>query len=192
MQGAVLRQLAPLTTRDAKDLLSRLLDRERVAAQPAAVTALAQLCGNLPLALRIAAARLTERPHWPIELLVKRLRNEEERLSELQIADQSVRESFAGSFSELTDGASVRMFQLLGLLHRPDFTAASAAALANVSEPVAEQLLEELTSAYLIESRGPGRYRIPDLLRLFARECLREAASALAPSQLLPYPILEC
>ncbi|MEU3457302.1 BTAD domain-containing putative transcriptional regulator [Micromonospora sp. NPDC006766] len=171
MPGTVHKGIATLSHRLAVDLLTRMLGDERTRGEPVAVAMLARQCGHLPLALCIAAARLIERPHWPIAMLVGRLTDERQRLSELQIAGQSLRGSFAASYAELADSpAAARLFRLLGQWNRLEFTAVAASALAGLNEVATERLLETLTSAQLIESPAPGCYRMPDLLRLFARE----------------------
>jgi tetratricopeptide (TPR) repeat protein len=67
------------------------------------------------------------------------------------------------------------MFRLLGTLGVPDFAAWAGAALLGVDPVDAEDLIEQLVDAQLLEplsaTTGHVRYRFQDLLRLFAREC---------------------
>ncbi|WP_186403545.1 AfsR/SARP family transcriptional regulator [[Actinomadura] parvosata] len=154
-------------------LLTRLIGEERAAAEPRPARTIARLCAGLPLAVRIAAARLIARPGLSLGALAARLAAEERRLPELQTDDQAVRASFMLSYRGL-DPESRRMFRLLGLLDGAlggtTVSVGAAADLADRSEPHAADLLDRLTDAQLLETCGHDRYRVHDLLRLFARE----------------------
>jgi len=158
------------------DLLGRVAGTERVLLQPGAAAALAELCGHLPLALRIAGARLSARPHWSIQQLVERLGDEKSRLDELRHGDMGIRASISLTYDSTSDQAR-RLFRRLAILDLPVFPAWVSAAL--LDEPVsrAEDLLEDLVSAQLIETTGVGadarsQYRFHDLIGVFARERL--------------------
>ncbi|MFC4536188.1 AfsR/SARP family transcriptional regulator [Sphaerisporangium dianthi] len=150
-------------------LLSRLIGQERVAADQPAAHTIARLCGGLPLAIRIAAARLIARPGLSLRAFAGRLSVEDRRLSELQADDRAVRACFMMSYRGL-DAEEARMFRLLSLLGGSDISVTVAAALAGRSEEQAADLLDRLADVQLLEAREPGRYRMHDLLRLFARE----------------------
>ncbi|WP_329429166.1 NB-ARC domain-containing protein [Streptosporangium sp. NBC_01495] len=154
-------------------LLSRLIGDERVAADPWAARAIVRLCGGLPLAIRIAAARLIARPGLSLRVLADRLAVEDHRLSELQADDRAVRACFMVSYRSL-DAEHSRMFRLLGLLGGSDISVAVAAALANRSEEQTANLLDHLADVQLLEVRDTDRYRMHDLLCLFARERTRQ------------------
>ncbi|WP_418287528.1 AfsR/SARP family transcriptional regulator [Lentzea guizhouensis] len=137
---------------------------------------LVRWCGGLPLALRIAGARLAARPQWTAGLLAARLADETRRLDELRLGDVAVRSAFAVSYAELGSAAVARVFRLLGLLDGPDFSVAAARALTDV--PDVEEVLAELADAHLVEEPVPGRFALHDLLRLFARERCRASESS--------------
>jgi DNA-binding SARP family transcriptional activator len=158
-------------------LLAKLAGPGRVAAEPGAAAAIVRLCGWLPLAVRIAGARLASRPHWRLALLAERLGDEWRRLDELKAGDLEVRASVALSYHGRNQEER-RLFRLLGLLVAPSFPAWAAAALLGVEAAEAEGLLERLVDAQLVEAAGHDqagqlRYRLHDLLRLFARERLQ-------------------
>ncbi|MCP3803661.1 tetratricopeptide repeat protein [Allokutzneria sp. A3M-2-11 16] len=132
-----------------------------------------RLCGYLPLAIRIAAARLRSRPSWTVEHLVRRLGNEHRRLAELQVGDRSVAATFSLSYKLLTTEQQW-MFQLLGLAPGDDIDVLRAAALARVPDTVAEDLLESLVDAHLLQQPAPGRYQFHDLVRAYAADRARE------------------
>jgi tetratricopeptide (TPR) repeat protein len=168
LEGAVPLALGLLAEDEAIQLLARLAGRERVAAEPGAAAMVVRQCGLLPLAVRIAGARLHARPAWSMADLAERLTSEQCRLAELEVGDLALRASFALSYEELS-AVDARIFRLLGLLESPDVTAAVVAAMAPLSPEVAERALERLVDAQLLEQRAPGRYRVHGLLRLFAR-----------------------
>src|SRR6476469_5876476 len=98
LDGATHLRLDVLAPQESLALLGKLVGAERVSAEPAGVRTLADLCGHLPLALRIAAARLAARPPWPASALAARLGDATRRLDELQYADFGVRASFQVSY----------------------------------------------------------------------------------------------
>ncbi|MEE1785657.1 BTAD domain-containing putative transcriptional regulator [Streptomyces sp. SP17BM10] len=166
--------LASLGEDEAVALLSRVAGPERFAADPAGAARLSELCDRLPLALRIAAARLAAKPHWTVRTLVARLEDQHRRLDELSLDARGVRAGFRLSYRDLPAGAA-RMFRLLGSLNVTEFSAWAGAAVLDIDPVDAEDLIEQLVDAQLLEplsaSAGHVRYRFQDLLRLFAREC---------------------
>jgi DNA-binding SARP family transcriptional activator len=153
---------------EAMDMLARAAGADRIAADAAAAHRVLGLCGRLPLAVRIAAARLRSRPAWTVAHLAERLGVEQQRLSELHAGDRSVAATFALSYQHLTQPQQ-RLFRLLGLCPGPAFDAYLAAALTGTALTQAEQVLEDLLDANLVEPVAPGRYRFHDLIRDHAR-----------------------
>jgi DNA-binding SARP family transcriptional activator len=168
--------LGVLSEQEALTLLTRLVGQERIDEEPEAAAAVVRLCARLPLALRIAGARLAARPRWGVATLVARLSDEEHRLAELAVGDLAVRTGFAVSHRALlesddpVDRDAGRAFRLLGALRWMDMTVPVAAALLDVDRRRAQNALERLVDGHLLEPATPGRYRTHDLLRLFARE----------------------
>ena len=163
---------------EALELLSKIAGAGRIDAEPEAARAVVSACGGLPLALRIAGARLLARADWRVAKLADRLTDERRRLTELGLSDLDVRASFQLSYQDL-DVDQAELFCLLGLWPGLEFSPWVAAALLGVDEQEAEELLDGLVTAQLlmavqIVEPAPvtGRYRLHDLLRLFAREQL--------------------
>ncbi|WP_410653851.1 ATP-binding protein [Amycolatopsis sp. cmx-4-54] len=146
----------------------------------------AALCGNLPLAIRIAAARLQNRPQWTVENLAERLGSEHDRLAELKVAGRDVAAAFALSYREL-DAARQRMFRLLGRNPGTDIGVPTAAALAGTGEHEAERLLEDLLDAHLLRQPALGRYAFHDLIAEHARSVARDEESGPAMTRLLDH-----
>jgi tetratricopeptide (TPR) repeat protein/transcriptional regulator with XRE-family HTH domain len=173
LEGAHLVDLDVLDPGQAVVLLGRIVGADRVAAEPAAAERIVRLCGLLPLAVRVAGARLAARAHRSLGWLAARLADERRRLDELAHGDLEVRASLALSYQAL-DAERRRAFRLLSLVGAPDFAAWAASALLDVPLERAEELAEGLVDAQLLEvaSHGTGgvRWRFHDLLRIYARE----------------------
>jgi tetratricopeptide (TPR) repeat protein len=159
---------------EAAAMLSRLIGTARATAQPEMVTRLAELCGRLPLALRVAGQLLAVHPVWPVSRLAEMLASEQDRLAQLGAGDLQVQAAFKISYMQLAqqDG---RLFRLLGLHPGPSFTAAAAAALAAVDEDTAGAVLDRLLEVALVSEVGSGRFEMHELLRLFAQNTCRNA-----------------
>ncbi|MGC4941498.1 BTAD domain-containing putative transcriptional regulator [Kribbella sp. DT2] len=159
--------LAQLPDDDSQALLSTLPGQDRLARPQ--VTALADLCGHLPLALRIAAAQIMD--GTDVDQYLTELR-EGFRLDGLTLHDDpsaAVRGTFRNALRALHPQLA-RLFALLGHVRGPDVTASAAAALLDVPESTAAHLLQQLTEASLLEEHRTGRYRLHDLLRSYAEE----------------------
>lgn len=171
-------QLNVLAAADSVRLLESIVGPDRAAREPAAVRRVAELCGNLPLALRIAGNRLASRPRWQIANLVHQLSDQQHRLSALTAGDLRVRAAFEVSYRQC-DPVSSRVFRQLSLVPGPDVTVAQTAILAELDEHTAEHHLEELVDASLLDTGAQaGRYVLHDLLRLFAGERLASEDTA--------------
>lgn len=169
----------------ALDLLSCIVGAERVAAEPRASARLARLCGYLPLAIRVVGARLAAKPHWTIEKMAALCADEQSRLDQLAYRHLDVRSSIALSYAGLPEDARTLM-RLLGDADLPDATVWTSTALLGRDVDTAWLALENLFDANLIDvsgrdTAGYPRYRMHDLVRLFARE---RAAAEHAPAHL--------
>jgi NB-ARC domain len=174
LEGARLIDLDVLEELQALELLGRIVGVERVAAEPAAAAQIVGFCGRLPLAIRVAGARLAARPGWPLAQLAELLADARRRLDYLAAGDLEVRASLALSYQALT-GEQQRALRLLGLLDTGDFSAWLAGPLLGVGYDQAEELVEGLADAQLldlaaVDPTGASRYRFHDLVRLYARE----------------------
>jgi DNA-binding SARP family transcriptional activator len=167
--GARRLSLDVLGPDEAQLLLERILGGERVTAEPGAVAELARMCSYLPLALRIAAATLLDRPGRRVEDLVIELRRDALSVLDADDEESGVRAAFALSYRALTPEAQ-RLFRLAGLAPVADLTMEAAAALADTTAPVAGKLLERLAAAHLSTEHSAGRYTSHDLLRQYAAD----------------------
>lgn len=169
LDGVRSLSLDVLEPADAVEMFVRLVGADRMSGQEDGCAAVVQLCGFLPLAVRICAARLQHRPTWSAEHLASRLRQEGRRLAELESGDRGVAGALAVSVSQL-DPPLVRAFALLGTGPGAGLDAYAASALFSSSPADAEDLMEELLDVRLLEQPAYGRYRMHDLVRDHARQ----------------------
>lgn len=153
---------------DGTALLSRVLGTYRVHAEPAAARRLAELCGGLPLALRVVAARLAGRPDWSLDSMAAELSDQTRRLGLLDLEDTGVRAALHLTLRQLPAHIS-QVFAHLGRHPGTHVDRYAAAALAGTDPAAAESALEHLATAHLLTETAPGRWAMHDLVRLYAR-----------------------
>ncbi|WBQ05874.1 AfsR/SARP family transcriptional regulator [Kribbella sp. CA-293567] len=163
----------PLDTFDdgeATELLRRVAGAGRVDTNSAAATEILAACGNLPLAIRIVASRLAQRPDLSPAELARRLRDETQRLDELSIGELAVRTSADLSYDALS-AEEARLYRLIGRFAVGEF---SARILETIGTPASvrrslDRLIEvNLVQINSVDANGTARYRVHDLLRLHA------------------------
>jgi tetratricopeptide (TPR) repeat protein/transcriptional regulator with XRE-family HTH domain len=160
--------LDTLPLADAVTLFIRTLGGRRLADQPPELVAeTVELCGRLPLAIRIAAARLRSHPSWDVSYLTHRLRDHQHRLAELAAGQRSVAAALDLSYQQLTKDLQ-RTYRLLGLHPGPDLDTYAAAALNHTTVARARRLLHHLLDVHLIQEPTAGRFRFHDLVRAHA------------------------
>ncbi|MFF9203684.1 BTAD domain-containing putative transcriptional regulator [Streptomyces sp. NPDC014986] len=170
LAGAHLVDLDVMSPDEALALFTKIVGEERVGSEREAALDVVAACGFLPLAIRIAASRLAARRTWTVSVLAAKLADERRRLDELQAGDLAVKATFELGYGQL-EPAQARAFRLLGLADGPDISLAAAAAVLDLPAEDTEDLLESLVDTSLLESAAPGRYRLHDLVRLYARAC---------------------
>jgi DNA-binding SARP family transcriptional activator len=166
--------LPALPAGDAHGLLRALVAEDRVAAEPDAAERLVELCERLPLALRIAAARLVSRPTWALSDLVDELADERTRLLGLDThGAMSVRGALAMTYRHLPQHAA-RLLPLLTVHPGPEADASSSSALLDTDPLRARQALGSLAAYHLLTESSPARYTWHNLVRLYGEELLAE------------------
>jgi len=170
MDGARFRRLEPWPTATGVGFIRRVLGDERVAREPEAALQVAELCGGLPLALGVAAARLASRPRWTIRRLADALARDGARLELLDVGpDNAVMPALNGSYQVL-EPEHARLYRALGRCPLLWFDLGTVAAVLDSSAEQAEQTMEALVDANLLEALE-DRYRFHDLIRLHAAHC---------------------
>lgn len=169
--GARPLALDVLTNAEAHQLLTRHVGADRAAAEAQAVRVLLDRCAGLPLALGIIAARAAISPDFPLAALAEDLTAAPTRLDALDAGEPQVnlRAVLTCSFHALAPDAA-HVFALLGLAPGPDISLPGAASLTGLHSARARNQLRDLTIANLVHEHAAGRYRMHDLVRLFAAE----------------------
>lgn len=170
LEGALRVTLQPLDAVESIQLLRRIIPASQ--RTDAELTELARLCGDMPLALRIAGNRIASQPTWSTADFIARMRGEERRLRTLTAGDLGVEAAFASSYDNL-EAVSQDLYRSLSLIEGSTFDARTASSIIPSDPLETEDLLDELTDLGLLEARGSIRYRLHDLARLFAADRFR-------------------
>ncbi|RQX17973.1 hypothetical protein DDE19_09380 [Micromonospora ureilytica] len=169
-EGAQRLRLGLLSDDEAYRLVATMIGADRAASGRDEILRLAALCGNLPLALRVAAARIVVDERLTVPDLLLELADARERLSGLAVeGDSAVRGVFAVSYRALP-AAAARVFRLLGLVPNTALSAAATAVLAGQAESQIQEHIDALVDRHLLDDDGTGRYQMHDLLRLYGAE----------------------
>ncbi|ADJ45405.1 SARP family transcriptional regulator [Amycolatopsis mediterranei S699] len=171
--------LTPLPVAEARQLLTNRLGDVRVATEPTEVDEIISLCGRLPIALAVVAARAATNDGFKLAAIAGELRESEAVLDVLSGGDPAtdVRAVFSWSYQGLSDPAA-RLFRLLALHPGPQIGVRVAASLCGLPPARVRTLLAELAHAHLVVEHSPCRFALHDLLRAFATELARTAETA--------------
>lgn len=173
MDGARFHHLDPWRAETGVAFIRRALGEERVRDDPDAARRVAELCGGLPLALGVAAAKLASRPRWTIGRLAQALEQEGERLGLLDVDEESaVMPALDGSYQVL-DVDLAHLYRALGRCPVLWFEPVMVAAVIHSSVEEAEERIDALVAANLLEALDDAndRHRFHDLVRLHAAHC---------------------
>ncbi|MGK5632058.1 NB-ARC domain-containing protein, partial [Streptomyces sp. URMC 123] len=168
MPATAVVRLGVLSPGEAVELVGRIAGPDRVREEPTAVAELAAVCGYLPLALRVAAARLAARPAWSVATLLERVSDESRLMGELRAGELAVEAVFELSFTQL-DADQARAFLAMAVPHWHEWGVPEAAAVLDLPARDAEDALEFLVDVALVEAVSGGRYRFHDLVAAYAR-----------------------
>jgi tetratricopeptide (TPR) repeat protein len=170
LDGARLVPLEPLDPAGALELLTDRCGAQAVAAEPRAARRIAELCGGVPVALQLAAARLLTTGGLTLGRLADELADESRRLAGLSLGEEhSVSAVLGVVYADLPPGPA-RLYRLLGLLPAHPFDTGTAAAAAGLDPATARAHLTALERVHLVTATGDDRYRLHSLVRLHARE----------------------
>ncbi|HYS37769.1 MAG TPA: BTAD domain-containing putative transcriptional regulator, partial [Pseudonocardiaceae bacterium] len=176
LDDAHVLSLDVLSAADAAALFREVAGLDRIAADDPLIEDVAQLCGRLPLALRIAAALLRHRRSWPLAHLAAKLRATQPTLTVFSDGERDLGTVFDLSLRTLTDDQRL-VFRRIGPAPGPDIDAHAAAAVTGIDPADVEQRLQELIDHNLLTEPKPGRYQMHDLVRHYARhQAGKEAA----------------
>lgn len=168
--------LRSLSDAEALDLFVNIANLGEQARADHRLIEIARLCGNIPLAIRMMAARVRHHPALGFDALIADLRDERGRLEALRSEDRDVAAALELSYSRLPPRESL-LFRRLALIPGVHWDAYAAANLLDTDERTAARVLESIHDHSLLIPYGPGRYGFHDLVRLFARSLSERAGS---------------
>ncbi|GAA3567469.1 hypothetical protein GCM10022419_055300 [Nonomuraea rosea] len=155
LREAVEITLGELPPGDAWTLLADGAGAHRLAAEPEATRRVSELCGGLPLALDIAAAKLAAKPHWRVATLAARLEDRDRILGELRHDDLDVRPALDAGYHALPPEARA-LLRRIGYYGSAELSLLEASELLEVCAAEAEELIEALIDARVVTVRGVG------------------------------------
>ncbi|MFI5845832.1 ATP-binding protein [Catenuloplanes sp. NPDC051500] len=156
----------------AVTLLTQLAGRADIDGDAAAE--LVALCGSLPLAVSLLAARLRQHPAWTADDLRQRLLNATHVSTELRAGGQNLSAAFDLSYQDLSPEQQ-QFFRRLSWFPGLDIDEPTAAAVGDIPTTRAGTLLDELFQEHLLDESARGRYRFHDLVRDYGRSLGEDA-----------------
>lgn len=170
LDGALMMHVEPLDRESGLEVLADRCGPATVAADPDAADEVVRLCGGLPVALHVAAARLATESRLTLAGLAAELADEPRRLAGMSLGkDRSVAAAFDLAYRELAPEAA-RFYRLMGWYPGAAFDAEVAAVATGLDPERTADALDALTAACLLEETADGRFRFHDLVRLHAAE----------------------
>ncbi|MFI7591015.1 AfsR/SARP family transcriptional regulator [Micromonospora sp. NPDC049359] len=167
------QSLPVMSPEEGVDLLALSVGRERIDAEPAAAVEVVRRCGHLPLAIRLAGARLAHRPGWRLADLAAQMATATSVLPHLGGENTTVTGAFATSYEPLPESTK-RVFRFLGLYPGNRFSSTTVAALTGLTVAQAHAALDDLTDRHLAQDLKSGQYGLHDLMRQYSVElCIR-------------------
>ncbi|MFR9795987.1 BTAD domain-containing putative transcriptional regulator [Streptomyces sp. MS06] len=180
LDGARPLCLDVLPHEDAVALFARIVGEPRAGREAERVAQVVELCGRLPLAVRIAATRLRDRPAWTVADLADRLASGSQRMRCLRTGDRDLMAVLAASYDHLD--SSQRHFSRVLCGHPdPSHDIARAAAVTGLPQDEVERHFDALIEHNLVREDVPDRFSVHTLLR----DCTRELAAREAETALL-------
>ncbi|MGI5237794.1 NB-ARC domain-containing protein [Dactylosporangium sp. CA-139066] len=166
---------------ESLELVGRIVGAERVEAEYAAASAVAEICGDLPLAINIVGRRIAARPEWALAHTAGLLADRDRLIDSLSVGDVNVRDRFSAAYERLSPPGRQAVHQL-GLGGAGWTSAVALAAALGVAVDEADDALESLVDAGLLTRASvAGRYRVSTLVGAFAEHVRHEAAQLGSP-----------
>lgn len=172
LDDAIHLSLPVLPPADAVALFRALVRDRATSADTGTIEEIVRLCGHLPLAIRIAAARLrSSRTGTPQRLLagLTDILGGRRDLDCLSDGHRAVTAALGVSYRHLTADQQYA-FRLLGVAPGPDAGVSAVARLLDVPESRAREHLQDLLAVHLVDEPKPDRFRMHDLVRLYAAQ----------------------
>lgn len=135
---------------------------------------LVRYCAGLPLALSIVAGRAQLNPEVPLAELAAELHGRSSRLDAFDAGEPTACLKTVLSWSyQALDEQEARLFGLMGIAPGADISLAAAASLSGIPVHELRSTLQALVSVSLVSRGAKDRYRMHDLVRLYAGQRAR-------------------
>lgn len=164
--------LDPLADDDASTMFTRIAGPD-AASSTDEVSRVVQLCGRLPLAIRLTASRLRHADGSALQRVLDELSDFHVGREGIGDISERVMSAFELSYRELPADQR-RFFRYLGISPCADTPAHAAMALTGASLVDTEATLGALQDHHLLRQSSPGRYQLHDLIRAFAASRFRQ------------------
>ncbi|MEV4821573.1 BTAD domain-containing putative transcriptional regulator [Micromonospora sp. NPDC049274] len=161
--------LPVMSPEEGVGLLALSVGRARIDAEPDAAAEVVRMCGHLPLAIRLAGARLAHRRGWRLADLADQMASATSAPLHLAGETSTVTGAFAASYQPLSDSTR-RVFRFLGLYPGSRFSALAVSALTGVTVGDAHAAIDDLVDRNLVEDLDSTQYRLHDLMRQYSVE----------------------
>ncbi|MDG4811132.1 BTAD domain-containing putative transcriptional regulator [Micromonospora sp. WMMD1120] len=162
------QRLGPLNEQESFRLLGKIAGHRRVAAERAAALDLVAACSGHPLSVRVAAARLLDRPLWTVSQIMEQLADDLRQPvvmhKDCKIVDEPIRRAEAQLAA-----ASASVFRVAALAVSPVRSVDEVVAMTGLPRAEARAALEDLVDVHLVETVGIDAYRYPVLIQAVAR-----------------------
>ncbi|MBM7491605.1 tetratricopeptide (TPR) repeat protein [Micromonospora luteifusca] len=159
--------LPVMSSQESVELLSLSVGPDRVEAEPQAAAEVVRRCGHLPLAIRLAGARLAHRRGWRLADLAAQMAGGDPLLQHLGQEESTVVGAFAASYEPLPE-VTKRVFRFVGLYPGDRFSSLAVAALTGLTVAEAHSALDDLVDRNLVEDLDSTRYGLHDLMREYS------------------------
>ncbi|MGQ7785745.1 AfsR/SARP family transcriptional regulator [Nesterenkonia sp. K-15-9-6] len=169
--GALRVPVRPLPTAESRHLLTEELGGDAAALSPDTLTEVAEACGGIPLAVRLAADLVRDQAADRLQDLLAELRAPDGRLGALsrRSGSGSLREVLARSVHRLDDDAHL-VLRRLGDLPGHSHDLRSVRVVTGLERRAAARAVDSLVRAHLVDRLPPRRLMLHDLVRDYARE----------------------
>lgn len=189
--SARVRKLGPLDDDAARELIDDVLGTPLSVEDPASSRKLAELCGGLPLALRVATAKLVISPEWTVEELVGELADDGHRMRGLDLPEAGMGVSRALDLSTRDLPAELgEVFRSVGLAPGRWMSPHAVAALTRTHVESARARLVQLVEVNLLVEPWPDGFTMHELVRLYVRGAGRPDRDSLR--RLVNYYLVAC
>ncbi|WP_264927877.1 AfsR/SARP family transcriptional regulator [Streptomyces sp. A012304] len=177
LESTTVLSLDVLPPSDAAEMFTAIVGADRIGGDTHVVSRVVELCGRLPLAIRIAADKMVHRPSWGLSDVYRRLAESVDGISFFRAGIRNLEEALLQSYARLSEREK-DAFHTLSTAPYDDFDDQMAARLTGSPVRVTQEDLDQLLDANLMQQPSPNTFRFHDLVRRYARTAMPTADEA--------------